>query len=171
MTNKTPAKTDSPVVTGAFTDGASLLDPLEPRLSFINLRVKCYFGNNGGFVVQTDIKTITMDITASALATLQAAYSTFNFFTNAIKDLPDMVINPGPTDKKPDEDSSGPQEHPVQPGSIRDIGSDNFLAGLKKPPKAIKVREVDQKDATAGQTSKALFSRKQVTRMVTDELL
>ena len=61
---KTLAIEDSPDVSGAFVDGVTLLETLEPRLSFLNLRTECYFADNDGYVVQTDVKTITRDITA-----------------------------------------------------------------------------------------------------------
>jgi len=137
--NRTPATTDSPDVSGAFTDGVSLLEALEPRFSFVNMRIECYFANDDGFIVQTDVNTITRDITASAFAILQAAFSTFNFVTEAIKNLLDMFMN---KDKKEDEEPSDSGVHPAHPVSVRDLVADNMLARLKKPRKPIKVKEV-----------------------------
>jgi hypothetical protein len=160
--NKTPATADSPDVSGTFTDGVSLLETLEPRVSFLNLRIECYFANNDGFIVQTDIKTITKDITASAVATLKAAFSTFNIVKEAIEQVLDMFMNPDP-EEDTDEEPSDPTVDPTQPDSIRDLPGVRMLARAPRKPK--KVKEVEQEDATTAQIKKALFrTKKQATQ-------
>ncbi|KAL5593070.1 hypothetical protein FOBRF1_012172 [Fusarium oxysporum] len=165
--NKTPALADSPDVSGPFTDGVSRLETLEPRFSFLNLRIECYFADNEGFVVQTDVASITKDITASTMATLQAAFNSFNFVTKAITDLFDLFMNSDPEEEEKDEELSNDGTQPVQPGSIRDLFADSFLSiRLKKarrPPRKPKV--VKQKGADMNQIKKTLFhSKAQATK-------
>ncbi|KAF5614747.1 hypothetical protein F52700_13619 [Fusarium sp. NRRL 52700] len=160
--NKAPAMADSPDVSGPFRDGVSRLEALEPRFSFFNLRIECYFADNEGFVVQTDVASITKDITASTMATLQAAFNSFNFMAQAITDLFDLFMNSDPIDKEQDKETSNEATQSAQPDSIRDLFADNFLnLNLKKAiPPSRKPKVVKQKFADMEEIEKALFRLK-----------
>lgn len=57
--NQTAAPEGDPDVSGSFNDGITVLEVLEPELSFSTFKMECYFAENNGFLVQTDVKSIT----------------------------------------------------------------------------------------------------------------
>ena len=148
-TTKTPATSDSPDVSGAFTDGVTLLESLEPTLSFFNFRMECYLADNDGYIVQTDVKTITRDITASALSILQAVFSTFDFVAEAIKELLDQFMNPDSTDE--------PEEHGTTQGPTIQVVQAGISLPKTKTKTPRKVKIVTQSEASVKEIKAALF--------------
>ena len=147
-TKKPLETTDSPNVSGAFQDGVTLLETLEPRLSFFNLRTECYFADNDGYVVQTDVKTITSDIAAGALTTLQAIFSTFDFIAEAIKDLLGQFMNTNSNDEV--SDPSAAQESTIK------VVRAGITLPKKKPSKPDKIK-LTLNEASTKQIKDALF--------------
>ncbi|EUC40124.1 hypothetical protein COCMIDRAFT_41496 [Bipolaris oryzae ATCC 44560] len=84
-----------PDLSGTFTDGVTVIEPLQPTISFLNLRPECYLADNDGQLVKTDLQTVTKDITANALATLQAVFSTLDYVTESVLSVLDQFMNAG----------------------------------------------------------------------------
>jgi hypothetical protein len=158
-TAKMLATEDSPDLSGAFTDGVSLLEALEPMLSFVNLRIECYFADNDGYIVQTDVQSITRDITASALALLQAVFSTFDRVAETIMDFLARCMNLDSTDEIADHDAA-------RQDTIQAVQAGITLLTKKKPTKKQPrpVRFLDPDEVSVEEIKTALFSKKKVTK-------
>ncbi|KAL6854485.1 hypothetical protein J3F83DRAFT_754697 [Trichoderma novae-zelandiae] len=76
-----------------FKDGMTRLEILEPRLSFKMFRFESYFEDNHGYVVQTEVQTISKDIAASAVTTLQQAFGSFNAVGEAVRDVIQKIFH------------------------------------------------------------------------------
>ncbi|KAK1240483.1 hypothetical protein MKX07_004511 [Trichoderma sp. CBMAI-0711] len=77
----------------SFKDGMTRLELLEPRLSFRMFRFESYFEDNHGYVVQTEVQTISKDIAASVVTTLQQAFGSFNAVGEAVRDLVQKIVH------------------------------------------------------------------------------
>ncbi|KAL7812096.1 hypothetical protein V8C44DRAFT_89908 [Trichoderma aethiopicum] len=76
-----------------FKDGMTRLELLEPRLSFRMFRFESYFEDNHGYVVQTEVQTISKDIAASAVTTLKQAFGSFNAVGEAVRDIVGKIVH------------------------------------------------------------------------------
>ena len=144
---KIPATQDSPDVSGAFADGVTLLETLESRLSFPNFRTECYFAENDGYIVQTDVKTITNDITASNFELLQTVFGAFDLVAGAIGDLLAQFMNPDSTNETADGGAT-------QRDTVKVVQASITLPKTKKPQPR---KFVDQDEASVKNIKAAIF--------------
>ncbi|KAF2970781.1 hypothetical protein GQX73_g2848 [Xylaria multiplex] len=91
--NKRPVTKETPNLTLPFDDGLTVLESLEPKMSFRMSRIESYFANNWGYVVQTEMQTITKEILASSLTTLQQVFGSFNAVGESIREVIGQVMH------------------------------------------------------------------------------
>lgn len=103
MKGATPVtRSNSPDLSGSFRDGITILEPLIPRISFVKRRMECFFANDDGSIVQTELDTISKDFSATILQTLDTAFGEFDSVIQSMKGVLNRVINPNTdTEAKP----------------------------------------------------------------------
>ncbi|KAK6498100.1 hypothetical protein TWF506_004341 [Arthrobotrys conoides] len=81
---KSPVTMGNPNLSGTFDNGITILKILEPTFNFLTLSSDCYLNDNAGYVVQTEMRSITKDIPANIAATLVQAFESFDCVKQSI---------------------------------------------------------------------------------------
>ncbi|KAF3228759.1 hypothetical protein TWF106_006279 [Orbilia oligospora] len=150
---KTQATYTTPSVNSNFKDGLTVLEPLQPRVNFELFCIDSFFETEYGYIVKTDMKTVTKEILPTILTVLKVALGSFNSIAESINRQIENLIQSDDSDAetKADELSTGETEKTLK----------KALTGVPMvTPAAIKPKpKLKPGIATGGQIGRALNLR------------